>query len=41
VSSTYFISALDVFYGDESTNSNNLAEAMTLIGYTGNVLRKK
>jgi hypothetical protein len=30
--SSCFISALDAFYVDESTNSNNLAEAMTMIG---------
>lgn len=39
--SSYFISALDAFYGDESTNSNNLAEAMTMIGLSGNVLSKE
>lgn len=41
VGSSYFISALDAFYGDESTNINNLAEAMTLIGLSGNVLIEK
>lgn len=41
VSSTYFISALNAFYGDVSSNSNNLAEAMSLIGLSGNVLSKK
>ncbi|WP_054939437.1 hypothetical protein [Paenibacillus ihuae] len=39
--SSYFISALDTFYGDESTNKNNLAEAMTMIGLLGNVLIKE
>ncbi|WP_342436343.1 zinc ribbon domain-containing protein [Paenibacillus sp. FSL L8-0436] len=41
VSSTYFISALNAFYGDVSTNSTNLAEAMSMIGLSGNVLSKK
>ncbi|OMD20351.1 zinc ribbon domain-containing protein [Paenibacillus odorifer] len=40
-SSSYFISALDAFYGDDSTNGNNLAEAMSMIGISGNVLNKK
>ncbi|MEK3758461.1 zinc ribbon domain-containing protein [Paenibacillus sp. FSL P4-0338] len=40
VSSTYFISALNAFYGDVSSNSNNLAEAMSMIGLSGNVLSK-
>jgi hypothetical protein len=37
----YFISALDAFYGDKATNSTNLAQAMSLIGTSGNVLLKK
>lgn len=34
----YFIDAMDAFYGDEATNSTNLAEALSMTAVAGDVV---
>ncbi|NMM64439.1 hypothetical protein HBE96_17620 [Clostridium sp. P21] len=40
VGDSWFIDALDSFYGDDYTNGTNVAEAMSLSGAVGNVLHQ-